>query len=304
MLFATTAASPLPLLRLCLRQCRHHSRPPPPRCHCSESGGALGASRKGGGCRPPPPSSSRLSSSSGGGPPSSSIVVRHRAVVDYRVGGSRGIGFLHENAARSRRRRWFGDSANSNGSNPSNSNPTLLGRFLSPKPMPPRNTPKWYAEMAFLCAVFGITGTSTMFLVRPAVGDVLGLRGTMRDGEWFSFSSQVVLRPLPPFAHLEGFTLSLPPLSRNSLSPCSMPPPPNRDRRDGKRTKIGPWSYRLCSLFIMTPLYPIILVGVGTVVRRFGAVVAVSVREWTGRRGGVGGGGGLMGRVRGRGILK
>jgi len=73
--------------------------------------------------------------------------VRHRAVVDYRVDGSRGIGFLHENAACSRRRRWFGDSANSNGSNPngsnpSNSNPTLLGRFLSPKPMPPRGTPQ------------------------------------------------------------------------------------------------------------------------------------------------------------------
>ena len=269
MLFATTPASPLPLLRLCLRQCRYYSRPPPPRYHCSESGGALGASRKGGGCRPPPPSS-WLSSSSRGGPPSPSIVVRHRAVVDYRVGGSRGIGFLHENAARSRRRRWFGDSANSNGSNPSNSDPTLLARFLSPKPMPPRGTPKWYAEMALLCAVFGITGTSTMFLVRPAVGDVLGLRGTMRDGEWFSFSFGGRPSPImPPFAHLEGFTLSLslPSHATRSRPARYPPPPPNRDRRDG-HTKIGPWSYRLCSLFIMTPLYPIMLVGVGTVFGR------------------------------------
>ena len=269
MLFPTTPASPLPLLRLCLRQCRYHSRPPPPRYHCSESGGALGASRKGGGCRPPPPSP-RLSSSSRGGPPSPSIVVRHRAAVDYRVGGSRGIGFLHEDAARSRRRRWFGDSANPNGSNPSNSdpsnsNPTLLGRFLSPRPMPPRGTPKWYAEMALLCAVFGITGTSTMFLVRPAVGDVLGLRGTMRDGEWFRFPSEVVLRPLPPFVYLEGYTLSLP--SHATRSHPARYPPPNHNRRD-ETTKIGPWSYRLCSLFIMTPLYPIILVGVGTVFGR------------------------------------
>ncbi len=130
MLFPTTPASPLPLLRLCRRQCRYHSRPPSPRYHCSESGGALGASRKGGGCRPPPPSS-RPSSSSRGGPPSPSIVVRRR-----------GIGFLHEDAARSRRRRWFGDSANTNGSNPGSPNPTLLGGFLSPKPMPPRGTPQ------------------------------------------------------------------------------------------------------------------------------------------------------------------
>ena len=217
MLFATTAASPLPLLRLCRRQCRYYSRPPPPRYHCSEST-ALGASRIGGGCRPPPPSS--WLSSCCGGPPSSSSIVRHRAVVDNRVGGSRGIGFLHENAARSCRRRWFGDSANNpNGSNPSSNpssnpnsnpnNPTLLGRFLSPKPMPPRNTPKWGAEMALLCAVFGITGTSTMFLVRPAVGDVLGLRGTMRDGEWFRF--------------LRGCSSPIA-ASRNSLPPSSIPP--------------------------------------------------------------------------------
>ena len=48
--------------------------------------------------------------------------------------------------------------------------------------MPPRNTMKWYGEMILLCTVFGITGSSTMFLVRPAVGNVLGLEGSMKDG--------------------------------------------------------------------------------------------------------------------------
>ncbi len=62
----------------------------------------------------------------------------------------------------------------------------------------PRNTPKWYAEMALLCAVFGITGTLAMFLVRPVVGNVLGLWGTMRDGEWLIVAFfKVVLCSLP-----------------------------------------------------------------------------------------------------------
>eukprot|EP00584_Thalassiosira_punctigera_P017544 CAMPEP_0172553270 /NCGR_PEP_ID=MMETSP1067-20121228/49787_1 /TAXON_ID=265564 ORGANISM="Thalassiosira punctigera, Strain Tpunct2005C2" /NCGR_SAMPLE_ID=MMETSP1067 /ASSEMBLY_ACC=CAM_ASM_000444 /LENGTH=207 /DNA_ID=CAMNT_0013341429 /DNA_START=3 /DNA_END=627 /DNA_ORIENTATION=- len=88
---------------------------------------------------------------------------------------------------------------------------TFLQRFLAPKPMPPRNTPRWYAEMALICTVFGITGSSTMFLVRPAVSDGLGLKGSMKE---------------------------------------------------------GPWSYRICSLVIMTPMYATLLVIVGTVFGR------------------------------------
>ncbi|KAL7530025.1 hypothetical protein ACHAWF_003214 [Thalassiosira exigua] len=92
-------------------------------------------------------------------------------------------------------------------SSPSSPSTSFLARFLGPKPMPPRNTPRWYGEMALICTVFGITGTSTMFLVRPAVSDVLGLEGSFKD---------------------------------------------------------GPWSYRLCSLVIMTPTYAALLVIVGT----------------------------------------
>jgi hypothetical protein len=42
---------------------------------------------------------------------------------------------------------------------------TWLQRFLGPKEMPERNTPRWYREMVLLCTVFAITGSSTMFLV-------------------------------------------------------------------------------------------------------------------------------------------
>ncbi len=97
-------------------------------------------------------------------------------------------------------RRWNSDKSNatknvtaqkvnSNGSSSSSNgsanieHTTFLQRFLGPKPMPPRNTPKWYAEIALICTVFGITGSSTMFLVRPAVSNVLGLEGSMKDGE-------------------------------------------------------------------------------------------------------------------------
>ena len=72
---------------------------------------------------------------------------------------------------------------NSTSSSSSSTRTAFLQRFLAPKAMPPRNTPRWYAEMALICTVFGITGTSTMFLVRPAVSDVLGLKGSFKEGE-------------------------------------------------------------------------------------------------------------------------
>jgi len=67
---------------------------------------------------------------------------------------------------------------------PDKASTSFLTSFLAPKQMPPRYAPRWYAEMALLCTVFGITGTSTMVLVRPAVSDGLGLRGTMKEGKY------------------------------------------------------------------------------------------------------------------------
>ena len=82
---------------------------------------------------------------------------------------------------------------------------------MGPKEIPPKGTLKWYGEMVLICTVFAITGTSTMVMVRPAVSEVLGLKGSLKD---------------------------------------------------------GPWSYRICSLVIMTPLYSAMLVMVGTVFGR------------------------------------
>jgi len=88
---------------------------------------------------------------------------------------------------------------------------TIIRNFLSPKEMPPRYTFPWYREMGLICTVFAITGTSTMIIVRPAVSEILGIKGSLKD---------------------------------------------------------GPWSYRICSIVIMTPIYSLLLVVVGTIFGR------------------------------------
>ena len=106
-------------------------------------------------------------------------------------------------------KRTFTSNSSQKATNESQS--TFLQRWMGQKEIPPRGTLKWYGEMTLICTVFAITGTSTMVAVRPAVSDILGLRGSMKD---------------------------------------------------------GPWSYRICSLVIMTPLYALNLVLIGTVFGR------------------------------------
>jgi len=88
---------------------------------------------------------------------------------------------------------------------------SFLQRWMGPKEIPPRWTLPWYGEMTLICTVFAIAGSSTMFMVRPAMNKVLGLKGSMKE---------------------------------------------------------GPWTYRLSSFFIMTPIYPFVLVTVGTIFGR------------------------------------
>merc|ERR1711971_580896 len=72
---------------------------------------------------------------------------------------------------------------------------------------------KWGAEWGLRSVVFGITGTTTMLVVRPTVTNILHLEGSFKE---------------------------------------------------------GPWSYRLCSIIIMMPVYHCCLLGVGTVFGRYG----------------------------------
>mmetsp|Transcript_13023 Transcript_13023/g.30703 ORF Transcript_13023/g.30703 Transcript_13023/m.30703 type:complete len:229 (+) Transcript_13023:129-815(+) len=96
--------------------------------------------------------------------------------------------------------------------------------YSKPKPMPDRWSAAWYQEMALICTVFAITGSSTMILVRPAVSKGLGLQGTFKD---------------------------------------------------------GPWSFRICSLVVMTPIYGTLLLVVGTVFGRHAYFRHFSVKMWS-----------------------
>lgn len=92
--------------------------------------------------------------------------------------------------------------------------PNFLQKWMGPTEIPPRWTLRWYGEMTLICTVFAISGTSTMVLVswyrtglfiknmflthspntnfitcsftkvRPAMNEILGLRGSMREGPW------------------------------------------------------------------------------------------------------------------------
>lgn len=100
----------------------------------------------------------------------------------------------------------------------------FLKSYLQPKPMPDRWSSAWYREMALICTVFAITGSSTMVLVRPAVSKGLGLEGSLKD---------------------------------------------------------GPWSFRICSLVVMTPIYATLLLVVGTVFGRHAYFRHFSVKMWS-----------------------
>lgn len=74
---------------------------------------------------------------------------------------------------------------------------TWMERFLGPKEMPEKKTASWYREMVLLCTVFAITGSSTMFMVRPAMSEVLGLKGSFREGpNSYRICSIVIMTPL------------------------------------------------------------------------------------------------------------
>ena len=85
---------------------------------------------------------------------------------------------------------------------------TFWARWTAPKPLPERWTPAWYLEMAYVSLIFGCTGTSTMYLVRPAVASILQLKGTMRDGPWaYRIGTVVVMFPVYPLVLLTFGTI-------------------------------------------------------------------------------------------------
>ena len=128
-------------------------------------------------------------------------------------------------------------------------NTTFLQRFLGPKEIPPRGTLAWYAEMVLICTVFAITGTSTMMLVRAniSLGSICGNWKETAIGcccffpHNFFFFSLIYIQVRPAVKNVLGLEGSF---------------------------KDGPWAYRISTIVIMSPLYSILLVMVGTVFGR------------------------------------
>jgi len=68
-------------------------------------------------------------------------------------------------------------------------------RWSHERPLPPRWSPAWWREMALVCVVFGITGSSSMLVVRPLLKEA-GIDGTLREGPWsYRLACVFVLMP-------------------------------------------------------------------------------------------------------------
>uniref|UniRef100_A0A7S0BUS4 DUF6787 domain-containing protein n=1 Tax=Proboscia inermis TaxID=420281 RepID=A0A7S0BUS4_9STRA len=133
----------------------------------------------------------------------SSVGVRINAVGKH-AGTRRYFSKNETSAARGNKEIKSNESTSSSSSVPNNnamneikSNASFWQKWTSAKEMPERGTMQWYKEMVLICTVFGITGSSTMVLVRPAVSNGLGLKGSFRDGpNSFRICSLVVMTPL------------------------------------------------------------------------------------------------------------
>lgn len=85
--------------------------------------------------------------------------------------------------------------------------PNFWVRWTAPREMPPRYTLRWYGEVVLICTVFGITGTSTMLLVRPSMFPLIVLH------QWASFVPfcwpirNFSPPPPPPHAHLKSHSI-------------------------------------------------------------------------------------------------
>jgi hypothetical protein len=137
------------------------------------------------------------------------------------------------------------------------------------KEMPPRNTPRWYGEMVLLCTVFAITGSSTMVLVSvPGSLNIMPIsvyrlpyRRSLSETHTYYFEFHPSATSTPPKKQVR------PAVSEGLGLKGSM--------------KDGPWSYRICSLVIMTPIYATLLVCVGTVFGRHHYFRHFSVKMWS-----------------------
>jgi hypothetical protein len=128
---------------------------------------------------------------------------------------------------------------------------TFWQKFLAPKPMPERYSATWWREIVLICTVFAITGSTTMLVRTLIQADIcVKIADVLNSGSFsHSLTGSDVSYPLLIFVKIVRPAVS-----------------------EGLGIKgnfiDGPWSYRICSIVIMTPIYATLLVGIGTIFGR------------------------------------
>ena len=133
--------------------------------------------------------------------------------------------------------------------------------WLGPKPSYTPYSSKWWLDKLLICVIFGITGTSAVYFVRPRIYKyVYGIEGFFTlPFLLFLLSFLFPFSPFFPFSFLSPFFLS--PFSSPSLNSF----------KDGKVTT----NQRVASIFLMLPFYYTILLCVSAVMGRFDYCVKV-----------------------------
>ncbi|KAJ9448803.1 conserved transmembrane protein, mitochondrial, partial [Diplonema papillatum] len=77
--------------------------------------------------------------------------------------------------------------------------PAALSKFWSwttqERADPPRYSASWWLDKLLICTVFAITGSASLYFVRPALGK-LGIEGSLKDGPWsYRFASVFMVTP-------------------------------------------------------------------------------------------------------------
>eukprot|EP01088_Endostelium_zonatum_P007244 TRINITY_DN19457_c0_g1_i1.p1 TRINITY_DN19457_c0_g1~~TRINITY_DN19457_c0_g1_i1.p1 ORF type:complete len:225 (+),score=28.03 TRINITY_DN19457_c0_g1_i1:154-828(+) len=144
--------------------------------------------------------------------------------------------------------------------------------MFAEKPTPPKWTGKWFWEGFVICLVFAITGSSSMFFVRPIMSRIwpheskpIEVTPEEYKNQPPSTSSTSNLNTVSTDNHPQDAQLAQKKVEKSSLEPSM---------------KNGPWSYRIISLIVIMPFYSAILVTIGTLFGRHHFFKHVAMRMW------------------------
>lgn len=172
---------------------------------------------------------------------------------------------------RSTTRRFASTSGDKSPTGKSRSLSDFWKSYLEPVPMPDRWSAAWYREMVLICTVFAITGSSTMVLVS---------RREERTEITCIVICQTKVKTVFLCILIDLFS-DCDKMVFNDVSMVQVRPAVSKGLGLKGSFKDGPWSFRICSLVVMTPIYATLLLLVGTVFGRHAYFRHFSVKMWS-----------------------